>query len=323
MSSRTLRKAAGCGDQTRVRLMLNSGANANTTDAEGNTPLVLAAQSGWQNCVRTLIQAGANVNCVVRYGQTALLKAVRNGHLACAEELINAGADVNAADQYGNTALMKALQADTNNNVSSYDLVETLLKAGADVNRANVGGDTALFIALRRGNTECAELFIEAGADVNLVKDNGNTALMAAVEGVAFQSKGKVETSGTIKCIKLLLRSGAQINKTNGNGQNALEYYVAQSESVVSDIFMLLFAAGETIGNTMIQNIIWSESENPDLPREFTEKEPSEFSLMDLSRRAIRGNLLKRNANVHLFDRMTSLKIPPILRHYLLYNVKF
>ena len=58
------------GHENVVKLLLDNGANIDTKDKSGATPLWTAAQNEHDNIVKLLIDKGANVNTKISYGFT-------------------------------------------------------------------------------------------------------------------------------------------------------------------------------------------------------------------------------------------------------------
>lgn len=146
---------------SKVRILLEAGANPNLGDDDGDeTPLMRAIKD---DICFLLINAGAEVNAQRSNGQTALMIASSMwGGLTKINILIKAGANVNAQDEEGKTALMYAVETPGN-----LDQVKLLMKSGADINLRDNTGNTALFLAKERGDTEVTQLLIEAGAIEN------------------------------------------------------------------------------------------------------------------------------------------------------------
>lgn len=94
-------------------------------DAQGLTPLVVAASAGQADTVHSLLTQGAGVDKTSADGRTALIAAAQNGHI---------------------------------------DVVQSLIAAGANLNAATRGTGTALEIAERKGETEIAALLLASGA---------------------------------------------------------------------------------------------------------------------------------------------------------------
>ena len=91
-------------DATWVGFLLGKGADANASDREGNTPLMLAVQSRWAEGVRIFVVIKARLNEQNRLGETALQKAVQNRDMGIAKQLIDAGANADINDNSGRSA---------------------------------------------------------------------------------------------------------------------------------------------------------------------------------------------------------------------------
>jgi ankyrin repeat protein len=78
--------------------LLESGADPNQRDSEGNTPVVVAASSGFADGVKLLIAYKADVNVPNQQGETALIRAVQMRDLNAAKLLLDAGADPDRPD---------------------------------------------------------------------------------------------------------------------------------------------------------------------------------------------------------------------------------
>ena len=75
-----LHPAADEGNALEVRELLAAGADANSQDEEGWTPLMIAAQGGHLEVMRALLAAGADTNMKKEGDWTALMSAVQQGH---------------------------------------------------------------------------------------------------------------------------------------------------------------------------------------------------------------------------------------------------
>ena len=84
------------GHATRVKLLLNAGADVNLKDRDNMTALMYSATNGYDDCVELLLKAGADVNTKDRNDMTALALATSNGHAGCVKLLQEAGASVNS-----------------------------------------------------------------------------------------------------------------------------------------------------------------------------------------------------------------------------------
>jgi ankyrin repeat protein len=99
-------KASKEGRLEEVTRLLNSGADVNGRDKEGDTALMGASFWGHLDVVKLLLEKGASVNAKIKDGQTPLMAATDQGNLEVTKLLLERGADVNAMDEEGGTALM-------------------------------------------------------------------------------------------------------------------------------------------------------------------------------------------------------------------------
>lgn len=76
-----------------VELLLANGANPNTEDADGRTPLSAAIFHGWTRTARLLLKRGANPNHVNLHGSTPLMYAALRCYDDIAAMLLAHGAD--------------------------------------------------------------------------------------------------------------------------------------------------------------------------------------------------------------------------------------
>lgn len=121
-----LSSAVLAGQVKTVEQLLLDGANPNTADARGYTPLMLACAYGSAAMRRLLMQAkGVNLNATNEDGNTALILAAQQADVTLLQELITAGADVNLCNNSGHPALSYAIV------LKSEPCTKLLLQAGA------------------------------------------------------------------------------------------------------------------------------------------------------------------------------------------------
>lgn len=166
-------KAAGNGLFEDVKECFNSGANLESRDHDGNTPLRLAARAGYFDIANFLIKAGSNVDAKNNLGSTPLMVSSGQNHPEIVKILIDAGANLNATADDGDTALIRAAD-------DSPASAVLLVKAGADLEITDGSGETALTWASAHGKTKTVDLLINSGANVD-VRSAVNTPLMLAV----------------------------------------------------------------------------------------------------------------------------------------------
>ncbi|MFZ4687816.1 MAG: ankyrin repeat domain-containing protein [Polymorphobacter sp.] len=95
-------------DANWTGFLLQKGANANSRDREGNTPVMLAAQARWTEGVKIFTSIKVQLDLQNRLGETALQKAVQNRDTVIAKMLVDAGASPDITDNSGTSARMLA-----------------------------------------------------------------------------------------------------------------------------------------------------------------------------------------------------------------------
>jgi ankyrin repeat protein len=135
-----------------AKLLLDRGADANSTTSNGTTALHSAALRGHEEVVSLLLTSGADVYRRNASGDTALMWA--SGHVAVVRLLLRSmggcGLDERGTD--GRTALWYACY------IGHTDVVRALLLAGADHTIVDNDGRTPKQIAQNRGHRGCTAL---------------------------------------------------------------------------------------------------------------------------------------------------------------------
>lgn len=126
------------------------GYGVDDADADGYTPLMIAAALGKAKFVGFLIENGADVNRCSYNGSTALHRAAQAGHEDVIDVLLDSGAFVDTPDFDGFTPLMMAVTANRR------FTVEHLVKRGANLGFQNAKGKTALDLAREKRFQEIA-----------------------------------------------------------------------------------------------------------------------------------------------------------------------
>lgn len=136
-------------------ILIDAGAAVNARIPEsGDTALTLPLyyKRDSSEAVSLLLEKGANPNTTNSVGRSALMLATFGQPSSVVKALLQSGANVNAQDSNGNTALMAAVEY---NNVEA---VRLLLKAQADRALRNKAGETALSIATSGNHLEVVQL---------------------------------------------------------------------------------------------------------------------------------------------------------------------
>ncbi|XP_063859971.1 transient receptor potential cation channel subfamily A member 1-like [Scylla paramamosain] len=221
MGNKTLLiSAAEYGFVDGVVELLNAGANANTADAAGATPLHMAAGGGHLPTLRVLISHGAHVNTLDTHCSTPLHYAARadsqEPNSSClVEALLAAGARCGLRDREGQLPLHKAAAA------GSASVVRVLAREPykATVNLKDNEGRTPLHCAVQGGRSlEVVETLLHLESIINAKDKQGHTPLHLA----AKRQVNYVDEDFDGACLELLLAHGASVATTNNEGLNAL-----------------------------------------------------------------------------------------------------
>ncbi|MDE1153754.1 MAG: ankyrin repeat domain-containing protein [Micavibrio sp.] len=103
--SERLLDAAYAGQTEMAKLLVERGADINSRNNGGNTPLMLAAMHGDVELIRYLSDKGADINAIGSGGWTALFMAAQGGHTEVAKVLLEKGIDFSVKDKaWGRTA---------------------------------------------------------------------------------------------------------------------------------------------------------------------------------------------------------------------------
>ncbi|EED13813.1 ankyrin, putative [Talaromyces stipitatus ATCC 10500] len=259
--SSALHLASHLGLTKLVAEFVKEGVNPDVKDANGVTPLMLAADHGNVDVAKVLIEAGASVSSVDNTGRSLLYKATELNEVAFVELLIKQkGIDVNithprqsdltplilaamngcaeivqllvsvpqleinksCSDPPGATALVHAASA------GMIDCVKILLEQpGIDIDLQDERGSTALLYASKNGYTDVVEALLERNADTEALQyGTEGTALMRAIDWNA------------IPVVELLLKKGANVHARDCFGRGTLHSAACNGRSEIIKILL-------------------------------------------------------------------------------------
>lgn len=232
-------------DETRVRWLLDQGADVNATSFSFGTPLHAVLTYVMSNgrpvtsyaghskniieetipIVQLLISKGAQVNHIGGEYGTAFQAACFSGapNMEMVRFLLEHGADVNAEGGFYGTVLTDACAS------QQVDLARLLLEYGADANAKGGYYGTALITACASNReVDLIRLLLEHGADVNAEGGEFVTVLAATCE------------RGNIALVRLLLEYGANIHQQDYAAWNAAPR-MSQYQGDVIEVLKLFF----------------------------------------------------------------------------------
>ena len=241
---------------TIIRLLLDAGADPNSPDDSGRTPLHSGAQNRNPMVATHLLNAGADLHAGDNEGYTPLhIAAAWSGNGRVVNLLLNRGADPLAESNDGRTPLHSALRyraeigtvtvlvkagaaasltplqraaLDGDNTV-----VESLLADGADPDAAYRYGWRPLHYAVPFGGPGVVTTLLAAGADANAASVAGGTPLHLAA------------SQASEALVSILLRAGADPAVVDEDQQRTPLHYAARSSTDPAVVLSLVIAGAD------------------------------------------------------------------------------
>lgn len=237
-------------DAECVRLLLLYGADPNSTDKDGVSPLVAAAEKSYLDGAIALLKYGADPNMSVGpemdspLSVAAVANNVRFTHL-----LLMYGGNPNWTGATGNTILISCI-----NKKTPKTLVDMLLAYGARPNEKDGEGKIALFKAITSSRVDIVKSLVEHGANVNLPGPK-HMLWPATFEPACLQvilahkadykkAPGIMElatSTNNIESIRILLKAGVDPNAKKDGVYTPLCTSIRDNRK---DIFDLLLRSG-------------------------------------------------------------------------------
>ena len=159
-----------------IAKLLRTALNADTpSKRQADSRLLSAAETGDATAAALAIRVGANLETRDERGRTPLLLAVTKDRLAVARLLVYLGADPDALDDQHDTPWL------VTGVTGSVDMLEVLLPARPDLAIRNRFGGTSLIPASERGHVGYVRRVVRTDIGVNHINNLGWTALLEAV----------------------------------------------------------------------------------------------------------------------------------------------
>ena len=243
-----------------TQLLLDSGADSELLDAQGETALSLASRIGHKAVVEVLKKAGAkrDTGYATLDNGAALLRAVRLGDGQKIDELVAMGTSVNFIDSNGITPLLAASFE------GRQGVVKQLLRLGADINYMTSGltpfalsnsyapsreralmeaasrGDTALIVASRQGHHGLVNYLLDQGAVIGYTNRQGETPLFVAIgRGDVALCQILIDRGANAKALEQVRRPGRMIAVKQGRvPHSALSYAVTKGHYPIAEMLL-------------------------------------------------------------------------------------
>lgn len=223
-----------------IEILLSSGVHIDTKDADGNTPLIMAAANANVDAVNYLLTKGADQDVKGRLGRNTLHAAAQGGDVVIVETMLSRGLHINSKDSLGDTPLIIAsacgkleavcllLEKGAKSLITGQlgrnplhaaaqcghaAIIEKLLFHGAGmIDSKDNDGSSPLRLATTSGKREAVQFLLDAGADLSVnLKNRFDTSLLHAA------AKG-----GDVEIIKTMLSRGLDANSKDSDGRTPL-----------------------------------------------------------------------------------------------------
>ena len=125
-----------------------------------NTVLSLAVASRNLEAAKKLLDIGADINSVNSYGITPLIYAISSGDIEMARTLVDSRQSLEVVDAFGNSPLSIALERNP-------VMAEILLDGGAEINIDKIKANNSILDLLRINQIEIIKKLIDHGLDIN------------------------------------------------------------------------------------------------------------------------------------------------------------
>lgn len=242
-------------------LVTDLGANINSKDIFGRSPLFRAVESNKTDIVELLITLGADTS-----KEKLLNLAIINNQLEMVKVLIHLNITADLADNTGQSPFFLAVER---NNVEILKVLSFLIVGRKNLNSTNESGDTLMHVASSKGFIESVRALMWLQVAYDLKNNHGQTPLYKAVENgnlevieqliaagadINTQTDSKdtlmhlTAAKGSIDIAKLLIRNGIKIEVKNSIGQVPI-YKAAQLGKL--ELMMLLISEGADIYTTI------------------------------------------------------------------------
>ncbi|CAD6891259.1 unnamed protein product [Tilletia caries] len=189
--------SGGTSGANALTLLIQLGAEVESKDESGWTPLMSAASAGSLDYARLLLESGASPKATNLRSLTPLHYAASKGHTDVGRLLLEYGADVNARDGAKQTALHRAASAGRDAFVKVLLAPPARRDGGVHektrVNPQDRLQNTPLHLAFDSGHGSTAVLLIEeGGADRD--RTNEDNLVPEEIEGLGGQAQMRVRS---------------------------------------------------------------------------------------------------------------------------------
>jgi ankyrin repeat protein len=248
-SNEELLKGAKTGNLALVQYAIESKADLESKNEEGETALILASWYGSPAIVDLLLKKGANINSQDKLGYTAIAKASSLGigrHFEIVESLISNCANLNLKTKEGLSPYILA-------KINGHEELAKILKKNGAIEEVFFDKEQASREILHSAKLNDYSRFIYASnfkPSYNFSDPTGITALM-------YSSR-----NGNKTITKILLQKGAKVNNKDNFGKTALMYSSRRGNSEITSMLLDKGADLDLKDNSGYRAIDWAKEFN-------------------------------------------------------------
>lgn len=184
--NKELFRAVANDDYSSIKALINEGADVNTIDVHGVSPMLVAVEKKNIKMIGTLVNYGADLKAgnnsseATDKKQNILFNAIASGNLELVKVLIKSGADPFEKTRFqgadDSTTLMAAVFSD------NVEMVKYFIELDVDINAKDKYGDPAVnWAAFFTYNAKIVKLLIDNGCDLNMINSQGRSSLDHAI----------------------------------------------------------------------------------------------------------------------------------------------
>ncbi|MEE9443201.1 MAG: ankyrin repeat domain-containing protein [candidate division Zixibacteria bacterium] len=226
------------GNLEQVKLILNQNPDQlNVKNANGMTPLNLAAYRRQAEIVKELLDLGADASIGDNENSLPIHNAAVSGDTLIIGILLSHGVNIDAQDVNNMTPLLFAIS------FRKYEAANFLLAHKASILLASNGGMTALHYAVIGNQAVLIERILDLGANVNAKTGNNQTSLFLAL----WNDYNDIA--------EILLSDGASVEDTTSQGISLLYYALAYRDEDIAHKMIekgINFTQTNNLGMTML-----------------------------------------------------------------------
>lgn len=207
-------------DLKLVQRAIKKGADVNSYDLYGNTPLIAASIHSSKEVIIKLLNMGADINTYNNTDMSPIISLTNRSNIPLEDYkillmiYINHGAIINNDIMILNNVIINA----------DIETVNYILKLGIDINKKDDSNNSTLYNAIRTKNLELISLLIRNGAKLNETNEAGFTALMHAL------------FLDDINSMRLLLEKGANIQIKDHLNNTVLDYALKKGDEEIIEL---------------------------------------------------------------------------------------